>query len=391
MKSKKLFIFLIILFIIATIGYFVINTPSLKSFFSHQQKINAEQNTINIYADANVNMLSPAVRDALPRVYVPNTMDNTVSVIDPKTYKVIDVFKVGKHPQHIVPSYDLKTLWVAHDQGSSLTPINPFTGKPGADVSVEDPYNLYFTPDGRSAIVVAEALKRLDFRDPNTMKLQVSIPVQCGGINHMDFTADGRYAIATCEFTGQLVKLDIVQHKVIGYLTLKLNNENVHSMPQDIRLSPDGKTFYVADMMVNGVFLIEPQSFQQIGFIPTGIGAHGIYPSRDGKLFYIANRGCQSMTYCKKHGQGSISVIDPSLQKVVATWPLVDGGSPDMGNVSADGKELWLTGRYDHEVYVFNTMTGQLAHKIPVGKNPHGLTVWPQPGIYSLGHTGNMR
>lgn len=391
MKSKRLFIYIIILFIIAALSYFVINSSSLKSYFSNPQKITKEQKIINIYADANKNMFSPAVSNAIPRVYVPNSVDNTVSVIDPKTYKVINVFKVGKHPQHIVPSYDLKTLWVANDQGSNLTPINPTTGLPGANVNVQDPYNLYFTPDGRSAIVVAEALKRLDFRDPNTMSLKFSLPVQCAGINHMDFTADGRYAIATCEFSGQLVKVDLIQHKVIEYLTLKLNHEVVKSMPQDIRLSPDGKTFYVADMMVNGVFLIEVQPFQQIGFIPTGVGTHSIYPSRDGKLFYIANRGCQSMTYCKPHGPGSISVIDPYLQKVVATWPIKDGGSPDMGNVSADGKELWLSGRYDSEVYVFDTTTGKLMDIIQVGKGPHGLTVWPQPGRYSLGHTGNMR
>ena len=62
-----------------------------------------------------------------------------------------------------------------------------------------------------------------------------------------------------------------------------------------------------------------------------------------------------------------------------------------MGNVSADGKELWLSGRFDYEVYVFDTATGKLTHRIKVERGPHGLTVWPQPGRYSLGHTGNMR
>ncbi len=391
MKSKKLFIYLIILFIIASIFLIIFNQSALKFYFTQPQNVSADQKPINIYEHANVNMFSPVVQNALPRVYVPNSLDNTVSVIDRKTYAVIATFNVGKNPQHVVPSFDLKTLWVANDQGNSLTPINPNTALPGNNVAVNDPYNLYFTPDGHSAIVVAESDKRLDFRDPITMALQLSLPVQCAGINHMDFTADGQYAIATCEFSGQLVKVDVIQHKVIGYLTLNLNNENVKSMPQDIRLSPDGKTFYVADMMVNGVFLIDPQSFQQIGFIPTGIGTHSIYPSRDGKLFYVANRGCQSMTYCKSHGPGSISVIDPYAQKVVATWPIIGGGSPDMGNVSADGKELWLSGRYDNEVYVFDTNTGILIHRISVGKGPHGLAVWPQPGRYSLGHTGNMR
>jgi len=343
----------------------------------------------NIYADANAGLFSKAVINALPRVYVPNGLDNTVSVIDPTSYQVIDTFVTGKEPQHIVPSYDLKILWVLNNAGNSLTPIDPETAKPGVNVAVEDPYNLYFTPDGRFAIVVSESHKRLDFYDPQTMILRESVPVQCQGVNHMDFSADGKYAFATCEFSGQLLKLDVVTHKILAYLDLA-DAQGMSSMPQDIRLAPDGRTLYVADMKMNGVFIIDPDTFSKIKFISTGIGTHSIYPSRDGKFLYIANRGCTTMK-CRPHGPGSISVIDPSQQAVIATWPIAGGGSPDMGNVSADGKELWLSGRYDSEVYVFNTTTGELMHRIPVGRGPHGLAVWPQPGRYSLGHTGNMR
>lgn len=386
-RTLIIFVVILLIFIISII----INKTSTKSYVSSFLEINPDKNTTNIYAYANANMFSPAVRNAIPRVYVPNSLDNSVSVIDPNTYTVIKTFATGKNPQHVVPSYDLKTLWVANDEGNSLTPIDPATSLPGPNITVADPYNMYFTPDGKSAIVVAESQKRLDFRDPHSMVLQQSVPVQCSGVNHMDFTVDGRYAIVTCEFSGQLVKVDVIAHKVIGYLTLSLNNATTRSMPQDIRSSADGRTFYVADMMMNGVFLIDPQTFQQIGFIPTGIGTHSIYPSRDGKLFYIANRGCHSMTNCPAHGPGNISVIDPTTQTVIATWPIPGGGSPDMGNVSADGKELWLSGRFDSEVYVFDTITGELLHRIPVGRGAHGLAVWPQPGRYSLGHTGNMR
>jgi DNA-binding beta-propeller fold protein YncE len=105
---------------------------------------------------------------------------------------------------------------------------------------------------------------------------------------------------------------------------------------------------------------------------------------------YVANRGWTTVKG-GPHGPGSVSVIDCATRQVVATWPVPRGGSPDMGNVSADGKELWLSGRFDAEVYVFDTETGRLKHRIPVKVGPHGLTVWPQPGRYSLGHTGNMR
>ena len=343
----------------------------------------------NLYSETRPDKLSPAVARALPRVYVPNLKSNDVYVIDPATLKVVDRFRVGINPQHIVPSYDLKTLWVTNNAegrtDGSLTPIDPATGKPGKSVAVDDPYNMYFTPDGRSAIVVAEALKRLDFRDPQTMALQSSLRVpQCAGINHADFSIDGRFVIFTCEFEGSLAKIDLVGRKVLGYLKLSRGG-----MPQDIRVSPDGKTFFVADMKADGVFVVDGDSFKEIGFIPTGVGTHGLYPSRDGTRLYIANRGSNQIRG-KPHGKGSVSVVDFATRRIVATWPIPGGGSPDMGNVSVDGKVLWLSGRYDNVVYAIDTTSGEV-RSIRVGKEPHGLTVWPQPGRYSLGHTGNMR
>jgi YVTN family beta-propeller protein len=343
----------------------------------------------NLYSEAGAGKLSPAAAGALPRVYVPNVKSNDVYVIDPATLKVVDKFRVGINPQHVVPSWDLKTLWVTNNAegrtDGSLTPIDPATGKAGKPVAVDDPYNMYFSPDGRSAIVVAEALKRLDFRDPQTMALQSSLAVpQCAGINHADFSIDGRFAIFTCEFQGSLAKIDMVDKKVLGYLKLSRGG-----MPQDIRVSPDGKVFFVADMKAAGVFVIDGASFTEIDFIKTGIGTHGLYPSRDGTKLYIANRGSHKIGG-PPHGKGSVSVLDFATRKVLTTWPMPGGGSPDMGNVSADGKTLWLSGRYDNVVYAIDTATGKVT-SIAVGKEPHGLTVWPQPGRYSLGHTGNMR
>ena len=344
----------------------------------------------NLYSGTAADRLSPAVAGAPPRVYVPNRQSNSVYVIDPATLEIADRFPVGASPQHVVPSWDLKTLWVANNgsrrNSGSLTPIDPKTGKPGNTIPVDDPYNLYFTPDGRSAIVVAERHKRLDFRDAQTMALQQSIEApNCSGINHADFSIDGRYAIFTCEFRGGgLVKIDLVNRKVLGYLRFAKRG-----MPQDIRISPDGTRFYVADMHADGVYVVDGDSFTQTDFIPTGVGTHGLYPSRDGKELYVANRGSHS-THGAPHGKGSIVVVDFASGKVEHTWPIPGGGSPDMGNISADGKQLWLSGRWDNVVYDIDTTTGAVK-TIPVGHEPHGLTVWPQPGRYSLGHTGNMR
>jgi YVTN family beta-propeller protein len=343
----------------------------------------------NLYSEIGSDKLSPVVAKHLHRVYVPNRSSNDVWVIDPESLKVIDKFKVGIHPQHVVPSWDLKTLWVNNNAegrtDGSVTPIDPLTGKPGKNIPVDDPYNMYFTPDGSAAIVVAEAHKRLDFRDPQTMAKKYTIDTpECRGINHADFAIDGRYVIFTCEYSKSLAKIDLVDKKVVGYLKLSTGG-----MPQDVRISPDGKVFYVADMKAAGVFVIDGDKFTEIGLIKTGVGAHGLYPSRDGKKLYVANRGV-ARVYGPPKGKGSVSVIDFATRKVEVTWPIPGGGSPDMGNVSIDGNQLWLSGRYDNEVYVFNTTDGSVK-KIPVKTEPHGLTVWPQPGRYSLGHTGNLR
>jgi YVTN family beta-propeller protein len=331
-------------------------------------------NPNDIYAADRPGALSPVVKNFPQLVYVPNSESNTVSVIDPTTYKVLNTFPVGGLPQHVVPSWDLRTLWVTNDQGNSLTPVDPATGKPGAPVPVEDPYNMYFTPDGRYSIVVAEALKRLDFRDAHTMQLVHSLPVPCEGADHADFSADGTYMIVSCEFSSQMLKVDVAHQQLVGTLTIP------GSSPQDVKTSPDGKVFYEADLKANGLYEIDGSSFRVIGFIPTGKGAHGLYVSRDSRYMYVSNRG-----------EGSVSLVDLSSRSVATTWHIPGGGSPDMGGVSADGRVLWLTGRYNSDVYAIDTTSGQLLARIPVGHGPHGLSVYPQPGRYSLGHTGVFR
>jgi DNA-binding beta-propeller fold protein YncE len=344
----------------------------------------------NLYSEAAAGRFNPATAGALPRVYVPDVKGGDVYVIDPARLRVIGRFPAGRHPQHVVPSYDLKTLWVAGSAAPGrgpgfVMPIDPRTSQPGAVIDVPDAYNLYFTPDGRSAVIVAEEDKRLDFRDPHTMAFQQTVRTpECRGINHADFSIDGRTAIVSCEFGGNLIRLDVRDRRVIATLPL-----SQPSMPQDVRLSPDGKLFYVADMMRDGVFLIDSERFAIAGFLHTGIGTHGLVISRDGTKLYVSNRGSH-VVEDRPGGPGSVSVIDFATRRVVKTWPIPGGGSPDMGNVSADGRYLWLSGRFDNVVYRIDASSGAVV-KIPVGREPHGLAIWPLPGRYSLGHTGILR
>jgi DNA-binding beta-propeller fold protein YncE len=330
----------------------------------------------NAYAADRAGMLSAAVRGDPELVYVPNSGSNTVDVISQRTFKIVAHFAVGVLPQHVTPSWDLRTLYVTNDQGNSLTPIDPRTARPGRPIPVPDPYNMYFTPDGRWAIVVAEAHRELDFRDAHTMSLHHALSTpRCAGVDHMDYTADGRYALVSCEFAGRLIVVDLGAERVIKTIDLALG-----AMPQDVKLSPDGRTFYVADMANNGVWVIDAHAMRVVEMVLTGAGAHGLYPSRDARVLYVSNRG-----------EGSISVLSFATRRPLAKWWLPGGGSPDMGGVSADGRVLWLSGRYNAEVYAISTATGRLLHRIPVGAGPHGMCVWPQPGRYSIGHTGILR
>ncbi|WP_433757067.1 hypothetical protein [Nocardia sp. CA-135398] len=326
--------------------------------------------------------LSPAVAYHRPLVYVPNSESHSVTVIDPATFQVIDNFSAGgREPQHVVPSYDMQTLYVTNDLpigGGTLLPIDPRTGKPGEPFPVRDPYNMYYTPDGRYALVVAEADKSLDFYDPHTWQKMHALAVpDCAGVDHMDFTADGRFALASCEFIGRMLVFDVAERKVVKMIDLPGGRAG---MPQDVKLSPDGRTFFIADMVADGIYTIDVSTWENTGFVPTGKGTHGLYVTRDSKQMLITNRH-----------EGSISVWDFAANKLVHKWFIPGGGSPDMGNLSADGRVFWVSGRHHGEVYAIDIENWNLLARIPVGRGAHGLTIWPQPGRYSTGHTGVMR
>jgi DNA-binding beta-propeller fold protein YncE len=346
------------------------SSPSAGAPHAHQVRRH------DVYAADRAGHVAAVAAHDPPRVYVPNTISNTVDVVDQRTGRVLDSFAVGAQPQHVTPSWDLRTLWVTSDLGNSLTPIDPRTAKPGKPIPVGDPYNLYFTSDGRRAIVVAEARRELDFRDPHSMRLRHALHVpQCPGVDHMDYTADGRLALVSCEFGARMIVVDLVHERVVRTISLR-----ACAKPQDVKLSPDGQVFYVADMMCNGVWIIDAGTWRVLRLQPTGPGAHGLYPSRDARVLYVSNRD-----------EGSISVVSFRTRRPIAKWRLPNGGSPDMGGVSADGRVLWLTGRYDAELYAISTRTGKLLRRIAVGAGPHGAAVWPQPGRYSIGHTGILR
>jgi len=340
---------------------------------SSKEPSNRSTKESNVYSKTTSTKLSEGVSGMPERVYVPNVADATVDVIDPKTFEVVDHYAVGEMPHHVTPSWDMKELYVDNEASSSLTMIDPKSGKSTSIIPVPYPYNLYFTPDGKKAIVVVERLQTLEFRDPHTWQLLGSVYIPSPGVDHMDFSADGDYLLASSEWGGVVTKVDTKEMTITGQV-------EVGGEPVDLKLSPDGAVFYVANQgrSFGGVHVIDPETMRETAFIPTGKGAHGLYPSKDAKSLYVANRL-----------DGSISVIDLATRKVSDTWEV--GGSPDMFQLSPDGTQLWYADRYNGTVSVVDTRTGKLLHRIVVGYYPHGITYFPNVGRFSLGHNGVYR
>jgi YVTN family beta-propeller protein len=305
------------------------------------------------------------------RVYVPNTQSDTVQVVDPATCAVVDEFAVGHVPHHITPSWDLTELYVFNTESNSLTAIDPATSRPTRDIAVDDPYNLYFTPDGAEAVVVAERFKRLDFRNPETWELIASVAVDPPGVDHLAFSRSGDYLVASTEFSGFVVKVDIVNKTEAGAL-------EVGGAPIDVVRDPhDDRIMYVANQALHGVHVIDADAMVEIAFIETGKGTHGLLLSRDKTKLYASNRL-----------GGSISVIDLVSRTVVDTWET--GGSPDMGLLDPAGTTMWIANRYHSSIMAIDVTTGSVRCTIPTGSGPHGLTYFPTPGVHSIGHNGLM-
>jgi YVTN family beta-propeller protein len=323
------------------------------------------------YLAHTMGQVSPALADMPVRVYVPNSDAHTLTVIDPATFEVVARYSTSWVPHHVTPSWDMTKLYINNTEGNQLTVLDPRTSKPVETLDIIDPYNLYFTPDGTKAIVVAERLQRLDYRDPHTWELIKSVKIPGAGVDHMDFTHDGRYLIASTEFSGHIVKVDNEKMEVADYI-------HVGGLPIDVKMSPDGSVFYVTNQGTHGVHVIDPDTMKELAFIATDRGAHGLNYSRDTKRLFVSNRLA-----------GSISVIDPVRNEVTATWKV--GGSPDMLQVSTDGSQIWVSNRFHGSVSVIDTNDGSVIKVIPTGAGAHGVAFYPQPGRFSVGHNGVYR
>ncbi|KAB2351642.1 YncE family protein [Actinomadura rudentiformis] len=327
-----------------------------------------------VYGATGPGLLAPAMRKLPPRLFVPNGRTGMVDVVDLRTLKVIAQLPVGGTPRRIAASWDLRRLWVTDAEDGTLTPVNPRNGRRGPPVEIGDQGGrLYFTPDGGAALVLTGPPRRIEVRDPQTMRSRGRMPLPCPGAEHADFSATGAFMVASCTSSGRLVRIDPALREVTGRLALPRG-----AAPGSVRLAPDGRTFFVADSAKGGVWVIDAIAFTMTGFVPTRPGAYGLTVSRDARRLFVL-------------GTGSLSAIDIATRRASDHWRLPSGGSPEPGGVSADGTALWLCEPRTGVTYAVSTRTGRLMHTVKVGGVPQGMAVYPQPGRHSLGGTSIYR
>ncbi|GAA0596339.1 YncE family protein [Actinomadura livida] len=323
----------------------------------------------DVYAATGPGMIAPHAQGVPPRLYVAH--GRAVEVIDPHTLRTVGRLHFGAAASRVVPSWDLRRLWAAGPARGTLVPFGPRGGERGHAVQAGPPAALYFSPDGRHALVLAHRPHRVDVRDPHTMRRRGSVALPCAA-GYADFTPDGSSMVATCGSAGALARVDLTSGRVSGTIRLPEG-----ARPGDLRLSPDGTLFYVADPVKGGVWLVDAARFAALGFVRTGPGARGLSVGRDASRLFVV-------------GSGTLTAVRFGTRRVASRWPLPGGGTPVPGGMSPDGAALWLADPRGY-VYAVSTRTGRVVRKVRVGGRPAGLAVHPQPGRFSLGGTGLYR
>ena len=298
---------------------------------------------------------SPAAEP--PPVFVLNSLDATVSVIDPANWSEKQRIPTGKEPHHLYLSPDESSLIVANSAGDSLTFLNPRTAEVQRVVyGIIDPYHLRFSPDMKWFVTAGNRLNHVDvYRwDGKEPKLTKRIPT---GKTPSHIWIDGKSTTAyvSMQDSDELVAVDLATQTIRWRVP-------TGPMPADIFGIHDGKTLLVGLTGSDGVQVFDVAGAQPkpIGQILTGKGAHAFRSAGDGRSVFVSNRVANS-----------ISRIDLQTLQVVDTYPVP--GGPDCMDVSADGKTLYVTSRWAKKLSVIDLAAHKVTQQVPVGRSPHGV------------------
>ena len=298
-----------------------------------------------------------ATAQAAPPLFVLNSLDADVSVIDPISWKVTRRIPTGKEPHHLYLTPDEKSVIVANAGGDSLTFIDPRTAEVQRVVrNTLDPYQLRFSPDMKWFVTVANRLNHIDIYRWDGKDLTLAKRIPSGKTpSHIWIDSKSTTAYATMQDSDELVAVDLPTQ------TLKWRVKT-GPMPADVFGTPDDKYLLLGMTGGNHVEVYDVSGAQPKLFksIPTGDGAHAFRAVGDGRHVYVSNRVANT-----------VNKID--YQQLMSVDQFKAPGGPDCMEVSADGKLLFVSSRWIKKVSVIDTTTGKLVRQIPVGKSPHGI------------------
>jgi YVTN family beta-propeller protein len=304
----------------------------------------------------------PAKPGSKPPIFVLNSLDATISIVDPVTYQEIRRVPTGKEPHHLYLTPDEKSLMVANALGDTLTLLDPHTGDVQRVIEkIADPYQLRFSPDMKWLITAANRLNHVDFyratpRTGGGVDLTLAKRVPTGKTpSHIYVDSKSTVAYVSMQDSDELVAIDLATQAIRWKVP-------VGKLPADVFLTPDDKQLLLGltgDRFVE-VYDVSGAKPVLVKRIPTGEGAHAFRAWGDKRHVLLSNRA-----------GNTISKIDMQTLTVVATYPAP--GGPDCMDLLADGKTLLVTSRWARKLTVIDTVSGKVVRQVPMGRSPHGV------------------
>jgi YVTN family beta-propeller protein len=294
-------------------------------------------------------------------IFVLNSLDASISVIDPQSFAELRRIPTGKEPHHLYLTPDEKSLIVANALSDSLLLIDPKTGEVQRTIpKIVDPYHLRFSPDMKWFVTAANRLDHVDiyhWQPENAAEpLKLAGRVRAARTpSHLAIDSKSTTVYASMQDSDELMAIDLQTQKPRWKVP-------VGKLPADVYLTPDDRLLLVGltgDEVVE-VYDVSQPAPKLVKRIPTGAGAHAFRSRGDGKHVFVSNRVANT-----------ISMIDTQSLTVVGSYPAP--GGPDCMDVSADGKMLLVSSRWARKLTFIDIDKKAVVRQVAVGRSPHGV------------------
>lgn len=285
-----------------------------------------------------------------------NSGEASVSLIDMDKRAVYKTFPIGKEPHHLMITPDQKSVLVANAAGDDVVFLDPKTGDVQSRLpNIVDPYHIGYSPNKKWFVAAGNRLDRVDIYAAKNQELKlVKIVKAAKTPSHIAFTSDSKLTFVTLQDSNELIAIDLATQEIVWRMP-------IGKMPAGVWMTPGDKHLLIG---LTGSDLVQVVDWKQqkiVKEIKTGKGAHNFRPLGDKRHIFLTNRV-----------DSTISIIDmDKLEKVADIKGLPSG--PDCMDVTADGKELWVTFRFAKKVGIIDIASRKLVTTIPVGKSPHGI------------------